>query len=177
MKKSLPIIISGAALATTLLLTGCSTGGAPSGEAAPAAASSAPKATPKASTTAKFGEVYKYDDGVTVSVSAPAPFTPGQYAAGATQAQNIALTFTIVNGSSKNLDPLVSPSVSSAGTEAAEITDIGNDAVAAFAPTTVILPNGTATWTEAFSVADQTKLVVELSPSFAYKNAIFTNTQ
>lgn len=178
MKKSFVLTLGGAALATSLLLTGCSTGGAPSGDKAPAAASTpAAKATPK-STTAKFGEVYKYDDGVTISVSAPVAFKPGQYAAGADQAQNIMMTFTIVNGSAKNLNPLAFPKVSSASVEASSVFDSENTALVGFAPTTVILPGGKSTWTEGFSVADATKLIVQFSPApFKYDDAIFTNTQ
>ena len=124
MKKSLALTVGGAALAASLLLAGCSsTAGAPSGDKAPVAANSTPKATPK-STTAKFGGVYKYDDGVTVSVAAPASFTPGQYAAGATQAHNVILAFTITNGSTKNLNPVSLPKVSSAGVEATNVIDM-----------------------------------------------------
>jgi hypothetical protein len=178
MKKSLILTLGGVALSASLLLTGCSTGGAPSGDKAPAAAEKpAAKPTPK-STTAKFGEVFKYDDGVSVSVSAPVAFKPGQYAAGADQAQNIMLTFTIVNGSTKNLNPVALPKVSSAGTEGSAVFDAANTTLAAFAPTTVILPGGKSSWTQGFSVADATKLIVQFSPApFTYDDAIFTNTQ
>lgn len=175
-KKSLALTIGGIALAASLALTGCSTGGAPSGDA-PAAAKTTPSAAAKP-TTAKFGTVYKYDDGVTVSVSAPVAFTPGQYAAGATQAQNIKLTFTITNGTKKNLNPLTLPKVSSNGTEAVNVIDVADTSMTSFAPTGVILPGGHSTWTAGYSVADAANLIVQFSPGpLAYDDAIFTNTQ
>lgn len=180
MKKSILALIPTAALVAALALTGCSTTGTATGSKAPVASTttSAPAAAPATPSTAAFGTTWKYKDGVTVSVAAPVAYTPSETAAGATQAQQVALTFTITNGSAKNLNPLVSPKVSSSGTEAAAIIDVENAQLASFAPTTVILPGGTSTWTQAFSVADASKLIVQLSPAvITYDDAIFTNAQ
>jgi hypothetical protein len=174
MKKSLALIPA-AALIAALALTGCSTTGHATADKAPAAAAATTPA--KKSTTAKLGETFKYDDGLTITVGAPAAYTPSASAAGATQAQQIALTFTLTNGTAENLNPIMLPQVTSNGTQATPIIDIENTAIASFAPTAVILPGGHATWTQAFSVSDPANLVVQLSPALKYGDAIFTNGQ
>ncbi|MWV48310.1 hypothetical protein GRS96_03345 [Rathayibacter sp. VKM Ac-2803] len=128
--------------------------------------------------TVGFGETFTYTDGVTLSVSAPAEFTPTEYAAGADQAVNVVFTLTITNGSAQNLDPFTYADVSSGGVEASRIFD--TDGVAgdiSTSPSTVILPGGTVTWKEAYSLTDPASIVMQLSPSFDYQDAIFTNTQ
>lgn len=176
MKKNIAIVPA-IALIVGLALTGCSVKGSNTGVAKaddkPAAAAPAAEEKP---TNPAFGETYTYKDGVTITVSAPAEVQVGEYAAGADQAHNVAFTFTITNGSKENLDPLVFPKVSSAGTEASSITDIDNPAFAAYAPTTVILPGGTSTFALGYSVADPANLIVQVSPgAFGYEDAIFTN--
>lgn len=131
-----------------------------------------------AATNPTFGDTFTYKDGVTVSVSAPTPFTSGQYAAGATQAANVTLTFTIVNGSKKNLDVLAVPTVTSAGTAASEVIDSDNPSLSVIAPTSTVLPGQSLTWTSGYSIADPNNLQVEISPGpFAYDKAIFTNVK
>ncbi|WKK72894.1 DUF4190 domain-containing protein [Rathayibacter oskolensis] len=128
--------------------------------------------------TLGFGETLTYTDGVSLSVTAPTEFAPTEYASGADQAVNVVFTFTIENGSDQNLDPYTYAAVSSGGVEASRIFDIDN-AVGDIStgPSTVILPGGSVTWQEAYSLTDPASIVLQLSPSFDYQEAIFTNTQ
>lgn len=145
---------------------------APAATDTPAAADDAAVAVPA---NPGFGETYTYEDGVTITVSAPAAYTPTEYAAGADQANNVTFTFTITNGSKENLDAFTYPQITSGGVEASMIFD-NNDAVSGSAPSSTVLPGQSLTWTSAYSVADLNKLQVEVSPaSFAYDDAIFTN--
>ncbi|AND16697.1 hypothetical protein C5C18_00450 [Rathayibacter tritici] len=75
-----------------------------------------------------------------------------------------------------NLDPSTYSRVASGGVEASRIFDAGNETVDVnTTPNTVILPGGTVTWTEAYSVADPAKVIVQIAPSFDYEDSVFTN--
>ena len=125
-----------------------------------------------------FGDAYTYTDDVSISVSLPAPFTPGEYAFGADQAANLLFSITITNDSGENLDPLTYSEVSSGGAESTAIFDPGNAAGnIGTPPQTVILPGGTITWLEAYSVADPASVVFQIRPAFDYNPVIFTNAQ
>ncbi|NEN04718.1 DUF4190 domain-containing protein [Diaminobutyricibacter tongyongensis] len=139
---------------------------------AAAGASAAPSAAP-ADTNFKFGQTVTYKDGLAITVSTPTPFTPSDSAAGATQAKNIVFTITVKNGTAKNYDPLVYTSLSSGGTEADSIFDVGGDI--GNAPTTTILAGQSTTWKEAYSVADPAHLVMDVNPGFGYNKSTFTN--
>lgn len=123
--------------------------------------------------TLGFGEIFTYENGVSISASAPAVYTPGKYAAGADQAQHITFNLTITNGSAEPLEPMAYGTLASAGTEGSQIFDTENNLNGG--PSTVILPGGTITWAEAYSVADPASLILQIAPSFEYENAIFTN--
>ncbi|SMH49653.1 hypothetical protein SAMN06295885_3374 [Rathayibacter oskolensis] len=128
--------------------------------------------------TVGFGEALAYTDGVTLSVSAPTEFTPTEYAAGNDQAVDVVFTLSIQNGSDENLEPFTYAEVSSGGVEASRIFDTDGEAGdISTSPSTVILPGGSVTWKEAYSVADPASIVMQLSPSFDYQDAVFTNTQ
>lgn len=123
-----------------------------------------------------LGDVVTYTDGTSISVSTPVDFVPTEYANGADQAHQVLFTIVLTNGTDKPLDPLVYPTVSSGGVESDPIIDIGNPAgQTSFGPETTILPGQTVEWLQAFSIADPANITVELSPSFEYQSAIFTN--
>ena len=123
-----------------------------------------------------FGDTMIWEDGVELTVSAPEGYTPSEYAAGADFPNNIAFTMTIVNNSSENLDPLPYERLSSGGQEASQIFDLSGDGEdVGIPPTTVILPGQSVTWKTAWSVADPNSLTMQVSPSFEYEDAIFTN--
>ena len=120
-----------------------------------------------------FGDTVTYKDGLAITVSAPTPYTPSSTAAGADQAANIQFTITVQNGTAKNYDPLLFPTVSSNGTEASSISDIENKV--GLPPTTAVPAGGSITYVAAFSVADPSKLVFDITPGFGYDEAIFQN--
>ena len=123
-----------------------------------------------------FGDAVTYVDDVSISVSTPAGFTPGEYAAGADQEANLVFSITITNGSKENLDPRTYSKVSSGGVESSSIFDSGNPVGdLGGGPSTVILPGGTIAWMEAYSVKDPAAIIFQIAPSYDYNDAIFTN--
>lgn len=161
------------ALALGLALTGCSTGGSNSGTAAdkPAATAETPA---KVDNQLVFGETFTYDDGVAMTVATPVAYTPGQYAAGADLASNVAIAFTVVNGSNEVLSLLSDTSVTSGGTAASSITDLENSAISAIGGSADVLPGQSYTWTQAYSLADGTDVTVAVAPTFGYESAYWT---
>ena len=77
--------------------------------------------------TSAFGETMTWDDGVTLAVSAPEPYTPSDFAVGATRANNVVFTLTITNNSTADLPLLPLPALSSGDQEVSQIFDIGSD--------------------------------------------------
>ncbi|GAA1055188.1 hypothetical protein GCM10017608_20400 [Agromyces luteolus] len=123
-----------------------------------------------------FGETMVWSNGVSMTVSAPEPFTPSDLSAGADQAENIVFTLTIQNDSGENVQPVVFSQLSSGGTEATRIFDVGAEGgQVGIPPTTAILPGESITWSEAWSVADSGSLTMQTAPSFEYEDVIFTN--
>jgi Protein of unknown function (DUF2510) len=125
-----------------------------------------------------FGETMVWDDGVTMTVSEPEPFTPSELSVGADQAENLVFTLTITNDSSENVQPVVVSSLSSGDSEATRIIDIGAEGgQVGIPPTTPILPGESITWQEAWSVADPGSLTMQTAPSFVYASVVFTNVE
>jgi uncharacterized protein DUF2510 len=123
-----------------------------------------------------FGDTMIWEDDVELTVSAPEPYTPTEFAAGATLPNNIVFTMTITNNSTENLEPLPFAQLSSGGQEASQIFDITGDGQdVGVPPTTVILPGESVTWRTAWSVADPASLTMQVAPSFEYEDAVFTN--
>lgn len=163
-------------LLAILAFSACSMGGNATGEAAPPANTAEPAAGD--SGFSAFGETWEYEDGLAVSVAAPEPYTPGQYAAGADQANNIKLTFTVTNGTDEVFDLAALPDVTSGGVAGQSITDMEDPTVMSFGGTASVLPGQSFSWAEAFSISDPADLTVAISPApFAYDKAIFTNAQ
>ena len=72
----------------------------------------------------QFGDVKTWDDGVSLSISAPAAFQATEYAMGATEGQaQVVFTFVMTNGTDKPIEPAVYPSASSGGLNANTIFD------------------------------------------------------
>lgn len=125
---------------------------------------------------AKFNDGVIYDDKVAIGVAEPATYEPGARATGADQAHQVVLTFAIKNDSDKAFDPQLIVDVSSGGVEASRIYDYSSTEKFE-QPRTSILPGGSVTWRQAFSVADPKSLVVEVRADYDRPKAIFTNTQ
>lgn len=124
----------------------------------------------------EFGETMAWGDGVTMTVSEPESFTPSEFAVGADQSENLVFSLTITNDSSENVQPVVISMLSSDGTEAARIIDVGAEGgQVGIPPTTPIPPGESITWQEAWSVADPDSLTMHTAPSFRYESVVFTN--
>lgn len=127
-------------------------------------------------TNPTFGQTWTWDDGLAVSVSAPAEYAATEYAAGTVDGQsNIAFTVTVTNGTDEDISALfMTVEVVSGGKEGSEIFDTegGSDI-----PTADILPGETLSWTQAFSVADPAdiRVSVENALDFSSDAVHFTN--
>jgi hypothetical protein len=123
-----------------------------------------------------FGDTMVWDDGVAMTVSGPEPFSPSDLSAGADQAEDLVFTLTITNDSSENVQPVVLSTLSSDGTEATRIFDVGAEGgQVGIPPTTAVLPGESITWREAWSVADAGSLTMQTAPSIQYEQVVFTN--
>jgi hypothetical protein len=176
-KLRLPILALSAAIA--LSLSAC-TGGAP--DANPGAGSNRPAESAEAAEPAVeeteaansvFGETYTYTDGLSVTIGAPQPYTPSEYASKGTEPSAVSFEITVVNGSDKNFDPSIFyTSVQSSNVEATAIFDSGQLAPA---PTTTVLPGREVKWAVPFGVLDPADMVMDVTPGFEYQSRIFTN--
>lgn len=176
-KIALTLFILAIVAIIALALTGCST---PKADAADpkASAASSPEQTPASDADngiSKLGDTVTYKDGISLSVSAPAPYTPSDMSAGLVDGQSaVAIEFVLTNNSKKAFDPtLVMATASSGGTEAAGVFDVSNQI--GFPPQTSILPGSTIKWTQAFSVADPADITLEVQAGFTHDATIFTN--
>lgn len=180
-----------ASIATALLLSACggtggSAGPADSGSNRPTASASTssaesveeptPEPTPEeTSDTLKFGQTQKYEDGLSLTVAAPKPYKPSQYAAvEGKDKYYVQFTVTIVNKTGKPYDPvLFSASVQSANQEGHQVFDTGTGVEGP--PETKILNGREAKFRIAFGVANPKDIVLEAAPGFEYDSALFTN--
>lgn len=173
-----PIILS-VLLAAVLALTGCAqTGGTTTSRDEPAAAAPAVEA-PSSVAVTPLGGTFTYDDGVALTVAAPASFTPSQYAAGATHPNNVTITFTVANNGAETLELLAMPEVTSGGVAGESITDLSNETVTLepFGGNADVLPGQSFSWTMAYSLADASDVTVSIAPTpFEYDAAIFSTT-
>lgn len=174
MRKMLTAMIAGIAL---IALTGCGqTDGQPTNDAGTGnnrPGISEPTSA-EASTNSKFGAAFTFKNNLAVSVSPPEPYTPSSSASGGDSAnQFVVFTVTVVNGSTDNYDPvLFTADLQSGNREAEKVYDSANDIGA---PTTVVLPGRESEFRLAFAVIDPEDLVLQVSPGFKYRDAIFTS--
>ncbi|GGW42400.1 DUF4352 domain-containing protein [Streptomyces xantholiticus] len=114
-------------------------------------------------------ETSVYDDDVRVTVSAPEPYTPGEFAVGHTKGNKAyQVTITIENAGKEKYDANLVTVDARAGKDGVTAEQIFDDkAGAGFEGT--ILPGKKATVTFAFDApADAKNLTVEVSPGFDY---------
>lgn len=177
--------IASLAVIAALTLTGCSIKAAPNSDAPKkptATAQPIKEEVPEVEVDTMvvgFGEVLTYQDNVSISVSEGVPFTPTEWSAGSVEGQqHLAFTVVLTNDSKSVVEPFSSSSVSSGGQKASAIYDadspIGD---VGFSGDTAILPGQSLTWIEGYSVVDPSSLTFQISPSFEYKDAIFTNIE
>ncbi|MGN9795765.1 DUF4190 domain-containing protein [Streptomyces sp. NPDC054847] len=114
-------------------------------------------------------ETSVYDDDVQVTVSAPKPYTPGEFAIGHTKGNKAyQVTITIENAGKEKFDTSLVTADARAGKDGVTAEQIFDDkAGTGFEGT--ILPGKKATVTFAFDApADAKNLTVEVSPGFDY---------
>jgi hypothetical protein len=127
-----------------------------------------------------FGETMTWDDGVALTVSAPEPYTPSEFAVGATRENHVVFTLTLTNDSAEDLQPLPLPTLSSGDQEVSPVVDLGNDLLGpaddvGIPPTGTIEPGGSVSWQVAWSVDDPSTLTLQVAPHLLYPSATFTN--
>lgn len=122
--------------------------------------------------TAQFGGALTYLDGISVSVSAPAVFVPGEFASTPDPGtEPVVFTIVLTNGSKEPYDPsLVYETVTSGGVESSSMWD---DSLGA-SPATTVLPGRSVTYKVAYSVKDPTDVVMEITPEMFADSAIFS---
>lgn len=175
-KATIALIAATAALA----LAGCST---PSTTPQPAASAAVIEpgpgtAAPSPSFKGKqFGEINTWTNGISISVSRPTEFTPGQYAMGATEGETpVYFKIVLTNNSDEPFQPSAYEGVSSGGKESRAIFDTGNEVGdLGTPPSNVILPGGTVEWFVAYSVADPENILFQIEPDPFYDTVVFTN--
>jgi hypothetical protein len=124
-----------------------------------------------------FGDIAAFEDGLEVGASAPAPFTPAEWASGGDGfTQFVRIDITLTNGTAEAFDPtLTYVTLSSAGAEGSEVFDSGNGIVGG--PTTSLLPGQSVTFPVVFGVNDPADLTLEVSPGvWEYDTVIFSTT-
>ncbi|MDR6906405.1 hypothetical protein J2X63_002091 [Agromyces sp. 3263] len=128
----------------------------------------------------RFGETMTWDDGVALTVSVPEPYTPSDFAVGATRATSVVFTLTLTNNSTGELQPLPLPTLTAGDQEVSEIFDVGAEVFdpaddVGFPPTATIEPGGSVSWRVAWSLDDSSSLTMEAAPNLLYPSATFTN--
>jgi hypothetical protein len=170
-------------------ITGCATPGAasPDPDASSAAVVDIPEetATPeptKDSRVKAFNEIATYADGVSISVSAPAEFTPSElaYPQLAEGESGVVFKLVLTNNSSDILEPATVVNVTSGGKLASYISDVDSadyPDLGAF-PMASVLPGQTIEWYLAYGVVDPANITLDAAPvTFMYDNMIFTNVK
>lgn len=182
-KSVLAVVAVCTLLVFAFILTGCSatpvaedTDPEASQAAAPDTVTPAVEEEPEDDGILAFGETVTWDNNVSLSVSAPAPYTPTEYAAGAVEGQQVVIfELVLTNNSGEVYEPAVYGTASSGGVEAAGVFDY--DQGVTLPPTTAILAGQTIKWQQAYSVADPANITLQISAGFEYDDAIFTNVQ
>lgn len=124
--------------------------------------------------TPTFGETYPWEDGLSVSVGTPSPFTPSETAAAEPAAAYVTFPVTITNNSPEIFDPgLFVVTAQSGATEADEIFDSANGVGGT--PSTDLLPGRQATFDIAFGMDDPADVVMEINPSPDYESVVFAS--
>ncbi|MFF8846649.1 DUF4352 domain-containing protein [Streptomyces sp. NPDC015127] len=115
------------------------------------------------------GESIVYDDDLTVTVSAPEPFTPGEFAVGHTKGNKAhKVTIVIENAGKKKFDSTLVTVMARAGKDGVSAERILDDKVG-HGFDSAILPGKKATVTYAFDApADAKNLTVEVVPDVWY---------
>ncbi|OEJ39407.1 hypothetical protein AR457_20815 [Streptomyces agglomeratus] len=121
------------------------------------------------SQTLEAGDSAVYDDKLTLTMSAPAAYTPGEYSIGHTKGNKAyKVTLVIDNAGKEKFDAALVTTEARAGEEGVKAEQIFDDKVGEVFTGTV-MPGKKATVVYAFDTpADAKNLVVEVSPDFSH---------
>jgi hypothetical protein len=130
-------------------------------------------ASPSEDPPMAFGQTKTFEDGLTVTVSAPVEFKPSNYAAASRAPFYVKFEVTLHNGTGTTFDPsFFSASLQSGSTDEEEVYDsgkgIGN------APDTKLLDGRDAVFWIGYGAEDTTDLVLDVSVDFD-REVIFTS--
>lgn len=136
-----------------------------------------PAEEPEAPPQPEYGEFggagFTYDDGITLTITAPEAFTPSEYAfTGTDWPAYIRFDITLTNGTDVPFDPAGAYGTLSSGGQEGEAvfdTDNGLDGT----PMTPVLPGKSITWSEGYGVADPADLTFQVAPGFEHEPALF----
>ncbi|GAA1532293.1 hypothetical protein GCM10009730_46980 [Streptomyces albidochromogenes] len=122
------------------------------------------------SQTLAAGDSAVYDDKLTVTTSAPRPYTPGEYAIGHTKGNKAyKVTVVIDNAGTEKFDAALVTAEARAGAEGVKAEQIFDEKVGELF-TGTLAPGKKATVVYAFDApADAENLVVEISPDFSHE--------
>ena len=169
-------LASTAALAASLALASTPLATLAPAYAAPAPAQSAATAAGlHAAATIKFGNRFRYPDGLIVSISRPRLFKPSDTAVKGNEPHAVRFTVKVINKSTKNYNaPNSTSNAQSGGAEAGAIFDTEQGIVAP--PSTPILPDREVTWQIAYGVQDPADIALEFTPDFNTHDTVFFTT-
>ncbi|MEU2428002.1 DUF4190 domain-containing protein [Streptomyces sp. NPDC007861] len=120
------------------------------------------------------GDSAVYDDDLTVTVSEPKPYTPGEFAAGHTKGNKaFQVTVTIENAGKEKFDASLVTAEARAGKDGVSAEEIYDGKVGE--PITgTVLPGKKVTTTWAFDTpSDAANLTIEISPGFEYNASVW----
>ena len=122
--------------------------------------------------TVAFGQSYRWDDGLQVTISTPKPYKPSRWAAAKKSKNYLVMTVTVLNGTSATYEPaLFNLSAQSGDAESEQVFDSGNGVGGS--PNTKLLKGRQAKWKVAFAVKNPKDLVVEVTPDFEHDPVIY----
>lgn len=173
----LTILVLLAIFMLAFLFTGCSTPASSTPDPAASSATTPEETKPEPPAIPVFGETVSFPDGLSISVSTPAAFTPSSTAMGQIEGQSyVVFEFVITNNTTENFEPtLVMATASSGGVEAPGIFD--SEQQVGFPPTTTVIPGGTIKWLQAFSVTDPNNITMEVPVDFTNDPALFVSSK
>ena len=124
--------------------------------------------------TAKFGEAFAWEDGLSLTISKPTAYKPSEYAAAGDKFKKfVVFDVRVVNKTGKTWDPsllyLTMQSSNQEGDRVFDSSKLGDE------PNTKLLNGREAKFKVAFGVADPADLVLEVTPDFDHESALFTS--
>lgn len=166
-----------AAASLLALTTGCGgTSGSPLTSTSPApkpttTSSSAPAAPAADPSALRFGTSYRYDDGLTLTVTDPVTFTPSSWAYPSSKtAWKVQVTLT--NGSSTAYDPsMFYATASVGGTEVDQVFD--NAKKLSGSPSTKVRPGKTVSFWIGFTGKPTGDLAIDIRPSWEHDEVTY----